>query len=301
MTITPEQVAAAKTELTAFLDANADRMGYLWARWLDEREYEDWKEYAAEYKKLSDTSPHLQALRPRRSVRGQRAALRLEARPPKVEQLMTFTVQDLTVALPTLPPSKQGFAASLIEQSARRGLSEKQLFWVNKLVTDARQPAPAAAPVGDLSGILSLFRRAKPKFPSVTLKVPATNLAIRVTVAGPNARFPGSLNVTGAVRPEGERRPWFGRVKLDGSYEPSNSAGVATAPAIAAQLARFAADPAGVAAEYGKQNGYCCFCRRKLGPRNASEKASATALKSLAVGYGKDCADSYGLPWGETE
>ncbi len=39
---------------------------------------------------------------------------------------------------------------------------------------------------------------------------------------------------------------------------------------------------------YGQKTGNCCFCKRGL-----------TTRASLAVGYGPDCADHYGLPWGE--
>ena len=57
--MTPAQIEAAKTDLTAFFQANADRMGYLWGRWQDEKEYEAFAEYSAEYKKLCDTKPEL--------------------------------------------------------------------------------------------------------------------------------------------------------------------------------------------------------------------------------------------------
>lgn len=214
------------------------------------------------------------------------------------------TIQELVTVLPALPPSQQSFAASLIEQSNRRALSEKQLFWVNKLVQQASQPtpvAPATAQIGDLSGILALFSTARQhlKFPAITLGVPAASLAVRINVAGPSAKFPGTLNVVKSERDETTgRRDWYGRVKLNGAYEPAQKASEISM-AITARLVEFAANPARVAAEHGKLNGVCCFCGLTLGPRPGSTKPSATALKSLAVGYGKDCAEHFGLPWGE--
>jgi Family of unknown function (DUF6011) len=204
-----------------------------------------------------------------------------------------YTVQELAAALPTLPPSKQGFAASLIEQSARRALSDKQLFWVNKLTEDARRPvapAPTAVNVGNLAGIQALFNKARQhlKFPAIVMSVPAAGLAIRINVAGPSARYPGSLNVTSGEKPSpGERREWYGRVQRDGAYEPSAKAGP-SALSISERLVAFAADPAGIAAEHGRLTGRCCFCNIALSDE-----------RSTNVGYGKTCAGHYGLPWGE--
>lgn len=217
------------------------------------------------------------------------------------------TIQRLEQALPQVPPFRQDFARSLVSQAQRKALSEKQMFWVNKLLNEALAPPPAALPtaqIGDLSGIKALFDRARAhlKFPAVTLNVPAVaGLSIRINVAGPTAKFPGTLNVCNSERDERTgRRDWYGRVKLDGSYEPGLKASE-IASAVTARLVEFASNPARVAAEYGKLNGVCCFCGLVLGPRPGSTKASATALKSLAVGYGKTCADNFGLPWGEID
>lgn len=213
------------------------------------------------------------------------------------------TVQELATMLPMLPPSQREFAQNIIRRADYRPPSDKEMYWVNKLVADALSPAPAPAPaqIGDLSGILALFSTARQhlKFPAITLGVPAASLAVRINVAGPSAKFPGTLNVVKSERDEVTgRRDWYGRVKLNGAYEPAQKASEISA-AITARLVEFAANPARVAAEHGKLNGVCCFCGLTLGPRPGSTKPSATALKSLAVGYGKDCAEHFGLPWGE--
>lgn len=209
---------------------------------------------------------------------------------------MSHTVQELAAVIPTLPPSQQDFARSIVRRANYRPPSEKEMFWVNKLVQDASRPAPVApAPVqvGNLSGILALFNTAKQhlKFPAIVMSVPAAHgMLIRINVAGSQARHPGTLNVTSGEKPEGERRAWYGRVKLDGSYEPSRQAGdVANRiEAITARLIEFAASPARVAAEHGRLTGRCCFCNIALSDE-----------RSTAVGYGKICAAHYGLPWGE--
>jgi hypothetical protein len=152
------------------------------------------------------------------------------------------------------------------------------------LGTAPRAPAAAAETVGDLSRIVAMFDRARAhlRFPAIVLD------GFRISVAGARASEPGSLTVTGVDRDVPGRfgrmeRRWFGRVSLNGSFQPSRAA----AADLGDKLRRFAADPAGEAAAYGRLHGACCFCNRALRDE-----------RSTAVGYGPDCADHYGLPWG---
>lgn len=149
--------------------------------------------------------------------------------------------------------------------------------------------SPPRAQVGDLSGIMTLFRTARQhlKFPAIELDVPAVpGLSIRVNVAGDKAREPGSLTVVDAERDGfSGRRDWLGRVSLDGTWQPSGRS--PQADAIGARLREFAADPAKIAGEHGRLHGRCCFCRIALKDE-----------RSTAVGYGKTCAENFGLPWG---
>lgn len=202
---------------------------------------------------------------------------------------MTHSLQDLAAVLPTLPASKQGFAQSLIDQAQVKPLSDKQMFWVNKLVEDLTAPKPAPAQVGKLDGINLLFDNARKhlKFPAITLSVPAASMTIRINVAGTQAKFPGTLNVTSGEKPSfDDRRTWYGRVMKDGSYVPSDKAATC-ADAITERLVAFARNAAEVAAEHGKLTGRCCFCNLHLSDE-----------RSTAVGYGKTCAAHFGLPWG---
>ena len=154
----------------------------------------------------------------------------------------------------------------------------------------APKPATAAtAPaetVGELSGIMRLFERAKRhlKFPAIVLSVPALgDFPIRVHVAGERAKEPGSVTVLAAERDGTGERAWLGRISLDGTFRAARNAG----PEILARLRDFAARPAEVAAEHGRLTGRCCFCNRALEDE-----------RSTAVGYGPVCADHYDLPWG---
>lgn len=158
--------------------------------------------------------------------------------------------------------------------------------------------------VGDLSSILALFERAKNhlKFPAIVVGVPAlgadgewsrdehgamiwSGLSLRVNVAGERARVPGSLTVVDAARTDAGSRDWFGRILLDGVYQPSASG---SSPAVIKRLREFACDPARVAGEDGRLHGRCCFCRLPLSDE-----------RSTAVGFGRKCADNFGLNWGK--
>ena len=142
----------------------------------------------------------------------------------------------------------------------------------------------ATETVGDLSRIIAMFDRAR-----THLRRPAIVLdGFRVNIAGARAQEPGSLTVTAPERDDASQygRAWYGRVTRAGEWMPSRDA----PEGLGAKLRAFAADPAGVAAEYGRLHGACCFCRRALRDE-----------RSTAVGYGPDCADHYGLPWGARE
>ena len=113
--------------------------------------------------------------------------------------------------------------------------------------------------------------------------------AVRLTVAGPKAKVPGSLTVCendrNTTNDYGEpAREWLGRVTVDGTYEPARKANGRAEP-IARRLAELAANPARVAAEHGRLTGRCCFCNTALSDE-----------RSTAVGYGPTCADHFGLP-----
>jgi hypothetical protein len=180
-----------------------------------------------------------------------------------------------------LGESDQAFAWSLIEQAQQRGLSAKQLVWVDKLVSRATNPA---APTIDVPGIVSFMTNAAVKRPQIVLSIDDAE-KVRLSIAGPGSRTPGHINVTSADRSYEDRR-FYGRIGPDGRFDPSLALEPETQTAIVAVLRAIAADPAGTVAQHGKMMGECCFCRLPLSDE-----------RSLAVGYGKKCARKWGLPY----
>lgn len=145
--------------------------------------------------------------------------------------------------------------------------------------------------VGDLAGIMKLFEKASGhlKYPAIALDVPALDdFPIRINVAGVKAREPGSLTVLELERDGQGERPWLGRVSLSGHWQANQRADRRVTDAVGARLREFAAEPAKIAAEYGRLHGKCCFCRIALDDE-----------RSTAVGYGPTCAKNFGLPWGD--
>jgi len=197
------------------------------------------------------------------------------------------TLQALHAALPLMSSKNADFARSLLLQNEQgRKLSEKQQYWVEKLVTDATAPkveAPAPVVVGDVSGIVALFNQAgaKLKFPKIRLAL-GDGSPVVLSRAGQNSKAPGAINVTDGG-PFGSN-VWYGRVSTGGEFK----AGKVASASVVALLTALAADPAGVAGKHGKITGSCVFCAKKL-----------TDKRSLEVGYGDTCATNYGLPWGE--
>lgn len=161
-------------------------------------------------------------------------------------------------------------------------------------------PKPAVAQVGDVAGVISLFDKAKKhlKRPAIELGVyddPQFDFPpIRISIAGESAKVPGSLTVLSADKIDkgGEypERNWLGRILLNGTFEPSRElrADPPYARAVAARLAAFAANPTKVGGEDGRLHGRCCFCRIAL-----------TDERSTLAGYGKKCAQNFGLDWGD--
>lgn len=198
---------------------------------------------------------------------------------------ITLQASVLRANIGNLSFSDQQFADSLLSQLNRRGLSDKQWAWVDRLAKRATgQDQRQTASLGSVAGLLALFNTAKAnglKNPAIVAQSPIG--AIRLSVAGERARQPGTINV--AEKGRFGEATWYGRIKLDGTFEASREG----APAeLVAYLAQFAANPAETAAAHGHTTGNCCFCDRPL-----------TDARSTAVGYGPVCAKKWSLPWGE--
>jgi hypothetical protein len=206
---------------------------------------------------------------------------------------MNTDLTALREALPLLAAKDVDFAASLLDQGARRPLSDKQMYWVRTLTQ--RATAPKAAPVvqqlvAGSADIKALLVKAAQnlKDPSIVLDSPLG--AIRIALARSSSKYFGGVTVVSKdIKDQGVKGPrarWFGHITDAGAFVPGPKCG-AEAQAMGDRLARFAADPVQEAAKYGKLHGRCCFCNLRLrDPR------------STAVGYGPDCADNWGMPWG---
>ncbi len=199
-----------------------------------------------------------------------------------------MSIEFLEANYQKLPAESHGFAKSLCATAKTRQLSDKQAYWVKKLTDQIKNPP---TPIGALNGILDLFEAAEQhlKYPKVILGFEANSnrYLFRLGLAGPNSKFPGSINVTRHKKDEFGNRDWYGRIKLNGVYEP----GMKHTPPEPAKfinlLKSFAEDPISVAQEYGKLTGNCCFCNQTL-----------TDERSTEVGYGPICANHFNLTWG---
>jgi len=203
---------------------------------------------------------------------------------------MTNDINVLVAALPQLPAKDVAFASSLIAQAGKKGLSDKQWYWVNKLASNATAPAaPVATTVGDVSKIVELLNTAKQHLKRPAILVRANDRDLRLNIATQMAQVPGSINVCSTEKnPTTDRNDWFGRITISGEFQPSRKFDNATQTAVANALIALANDPAQAAADYGHLTGTCCFCNRAL-----------TDDRSVSVGYGPVCAKHFGLPWGE--
>jgi hypothetical protein len=186
-----------------------------------------------------------------------------------------------------LPEGRREFASSLCDAALYGKPSPKQALWIEKLldVIDGNGRAPAPTAPTSFPGIIRLFDRAGEalKAPRVLLDVDGQEL--RLTIAGRNSSAPGAINVTSSG--DYEKRVYYGRVARDGTFWPSRDLSQRTLTAICAALQAVSEDPAHAIAKFGKLTGKCACCGLPL-----------SDPRSLAVGYGKVCAERFRLPWG---
>jgi hypothetical protein len=140
-------------------------------------------------------------------------------------------------------------------------------------------PAAKAAPAASLLGLVEYMDKAAQKLSQPRVRIAFGDGEILISRAGKDSRNPGAvyIKVDGA---------YVGKVGRDGRFSVAGVAAVDKAD-IEAALTAFLADPENTAKAYGKIRMACCFCGKDL-----------THPSSREVGYGPDCADNYGLPWG---
>jgi hypothetical protein len=185
-----------------------------------------------------------------------------------------------------IPTGKHDFALSLLQQAAKpKGLSEKQEYWFAKLAEMAVGSPPAqpegVQTCGELTAIMDIFATAGKhlKRPKVSLAI-GDGRKVRLWPAPQDGKNAGHLY----IKLDGE---YCGKVTPSGTFLPFKLDD-ADIDQISDLLAAFADDPAGFATVHGQKTGNCCFCSTQIKTK-----------ESLAVGYGPDCADHFGLPWGD--
>lgn len=190
----------------------------------------------------------------------------------------------LRAMVETLSQKDQAFAKSLISGHDKRGLSDKQWYWVNKLTQPQAPKPPTTAQVdlGDFYEVASLFQTARKhmKFPRIQVVVDTTEISL--WMSGAQSSHPGYINVSDG-RPYGQS-VWYGRISPKGEWTANLRAGSLALQTVEQFLLKFSAAPAKTAAEYGRLTGHCCFCSKPL-----------TDPQSTAAGFGPTCAKNYGL------
>lgn len=197
--------------------------------------------------------------------------------------------ETLRSKIANLSPNRQEFARDLLRAYDAGRVSVRQAEWIEKLARDAdtRESAAQASPetVALLNPLFELFAKAKAN--GLTRPKPIHVLADRddvaLSLAGPDSRNAGSIYVK-------RNDEYLGKISPAGELRLAYTAKPYEVTTIKRALEAFAADPAGVAAAYGRETSTCCFCSIAL-----------SDPRSVHVGYGPICAENYGLPWGEND
>ena len=198
---------------------------------------------------------------------------------------MQSDIDRLGAVLDRLTTSDRSFAVDLIHAARTKGLSPRQLPWVKTLLERGTAGPPPTVAING-KPIVDLLQKAAERLKHPKVLVASGDQALRLSIAGAQSRYPGSINVASTDKSFDDRQ-FFGRITADGTFHASARIDPATATAVAAALQALAENPAAAAKAYGTRFGHCCFCSLTL-----------TDGPSIDAGYGPICADKYGLPWG---
>lgn len=188
----------------------------------------------------------------------------------------------------SLPPGKQEFAKGLIHSTRTFGATFGRTLWLGKLIEMAEEhgaaPATPAADatvnVGPFNRVFALFRKANEKLQKPRIRMLFADRKTLVLQLADKGKYVGRVIVSDDTGYGGK---FYGLVDHDGNWTKGHKA-YPESEQLEPMLQKLADDPAGVAREYGKLTGRCCFCNLKL-----------TDPQSTAAGYGPVCAKNYGL------
>ena len=202
-----------------------------------------------------------------------------------IEIESTYTREAIQVAVSEW---EFGFFQDNVKRERKYGAgfkcSDKQQAILARIVAKLEGKSPAAdqpESLSDLGKVIDMMQLASLslKYPKIKMKV--GDFPVKLTIAGNNAKHPGTVNITDGG-PYGVGR-FYGRILRDGTWAINTG----TPKEVIAAVALLGADPEHAMSHYGKLAGSCCFCSKDLSTDN-----------SLEVGYGPVCAAKYGLKWG---
>lgn len=206
-------------------------------------------------------------------------------RPVQFNAVQQPQVDAMAAVIDQMSPRTREFAGNLLWNFRTYGrLSEKQMHWVVTLTQGVTAPKPAQQPVEQISvqAIQDLFDRAGKNLRRVKVKLQtAAGQLVVFTRASAMSKYAGQIMITDGG-PFGQNI-YFGRIDVNGDFFPTGRA----TEEVQSLVREFAADPAAVAARYGKLTGGCSFCNHGLKDE-----------RSTQVGYGPVCAKNFGLAWG---
>jgi hypothetical protein len=189
-----------------------------------------------------------------------------------------YNANDLRNVLDQLSAKSRTFAEDLLRADKSYGLSEKQAYWVNKLVEQVKAPAPVARTVSNVVNIIGMFAHAKES----GKKLPVIRLGdFKLSLASDASKNAGCVYVKDAVG------MYIGKITPTGELICLRELGDSLKDSAAAAVTTFAADPLAAAKAYGQSFHSCCFCGIKLTDKKAGG--------SIEMGYGPICAEKFGL------
>lgn len=179
-------------------------------------------------------------------------------------------------------PRDVEFGKSLVEQASRRGLSEKQWTWVDKLAerfeaaVKAQPEAPAERTYPRLAETFLAAAKGR-KFPKLRLRT-AAGQELVLSRCGERSRTPGQIRMT-------DDRP-FGMNEFFGTISPEGAPDFRSAvnDDVRATLAAYNADPEAEAKVQGVRTGRCMCCGIEL-----------TDEVSIELGIGPVCGKRWGI------
>lgn len=184
----------------------------------------------------------------------------------------TLRLRDLVAVLDKLPAKEREFAEAVMTTVRRQGLAtEGQSRVLRQIYARATTTEVDAS----LTPLVEMIRRAMVehgmKKPTIRVRAGETELVVKN-----DERRPGGLVV------------WKANMGgLAGTIDAQGAPNLRD-PAHVTALRAFACDPVKAAKAYAEATARCCYCAKEL-----------THPASLHAGYGPDCAEHYGLPWGK--